>query len=450
MSQRDLSGWLPNLVGPLDWQANGGAFPARRAIINFKGGVTVADDPVNGRTDIEITGAAGRETITFANANVTLTATQAKASIIKLAGSNVATRDLIFPVPTEGQSREYHIEMGTTGAGVRLTTGTGSTWTIPPASGGAVHVAIVTPSGVTVSGPAGSGAGEVQYRASTGYVQGLALGTAGQVLKVNAGGTSIEWGAGGGGSTPTGTGVRKVVAGVENAAASLVVNADVDAAAAIAGTKVAPDFGAQLVATTGDVSLGTGTKPAAGTIRFGDTAGNTDRIKWRYSGTDYAMLTSNGSSGEFYFGHTSLTCGVYGSSMTVYAGIGSTFVYGAGVLSRQIDGVTDQGAIPQVGLNSPFGSDGRATQATADANQTLAAAIYSRHIIRFTGTNTAQRTMTFPHPASEDASYTKTIINDTVTNGILVSTGTGATHAMAVNSRALLNFSPAGVQLVAS
>ncbi len=94
----------------------------------------------------------------------------------------------------------------------------------------------------------------------------------------------------GGGTTPTGTGVRKVVAGVEDAAASTVVNADVsasaaivlskivnptgtglvkatsgvfdsatstlvnadvNAAAAIAGTKVAPDFGSQNIITTG-------------------------------------------------------------------------------------------------------------------------------------------------------------------------------------------------------
>jgi hypothetical protein len=46
---------------------------------------------------------------------------------------------------------------------------------------------------------------------------------------------------GGAGSTPTGTGVRKVVGGVENAAASLVLNADVDASAAIALSKLASD-----------------------------------------------------------------------------------------------------------------------------------------------------------------------------------------------------------------
>lgn len=43
-----------------------------------------------------------------------------------------------------------------------------------------------------------------------------------------------------GGTTPTGTGLTHVVAGVQAAAASLVVNADVDPAAALAVSKLAP------------------------------------------------------------------------------------------------------------------------------------------------------------------------------------------------------------------
>lgn len=44
--------------------------------------------------------------------------------------------------------------------------------------------------------------------------------------------------AGGGGSTPTGTGIPHVVSGVQQAAASLIVDADVNASAAIAGSKL--------------------------------------------------------------------------------------------------------------------------------------------------------------------------------------------------------------------
>src|SRR5689334_16643132 len=41
------------------------------------------------------------------------------------------------------------------------------------------------------------------------------------------------------GGTPTGTGIPHIVAGVQDAAASLIVNADVNAAAAIAYSKLA-------------------------------------------------------------------------------------------------------------------------------------------------------------------------------------------------------------------
>lgn len=54
----DVSGWLPNMIGPLDLQAEGATFVTRRATLNFTGGnVTVTDDAVNERTDIDFVGA---------------------------------------------------------------------------------------------------------------------------------------------------------------------------------------------------------------------------------------------------------------------------------------------------------------------------------------------------------------------------------------------------------
>jgi hypothetical protein len=53
------------------------------------------------------------------------------------------------------------------------------------------------------------------------------------------------------GSTPTGTGLRKVVSGTEAAAAALLVDADVNASAAIAGTKISPVFTALLAGARG-------------------------------------------------------------------------------------------------------------------------------------------------------------------------------------------------------
>ena len=44
--------------------------------------------------------------------------------------------------------------------------------------------------------------------------------------------------------------------GVTAIASGVIVNADIDAAAAIAGSKISPDFGAQTIATTGSIELG--------------------------------------------------------------------------------------------------------------------------------------------------------------------------------------------------
>jgi hypothetical protein len=78
-------------------------------------------------------------------------------------------------------------------------------------------------------------------------------------------------GGGGGGFSVTGTGLVKATSGTINGAASLLVDADVDAAAAIAGTKIDPDFGSQDVQTTGSVAAPIfktdGTLPTTGTFR---------------------------------------------------------------------------------------------------------------------------------------------------------------------------------------
>jgi hypothetical protein len=69
------------------------------------------------------------------------------------------------------------------------------------------------------------------------------------------------------GSTPTGTGFRHVTAGVEDAAAKLVENADVDAAAAIVESKLALNFATHSPAndpTAGEKAALAGTSGAPG------------------------------------------------------------------------------------------------------------------------------------------------------------------------------------------
>src|SRR5665213_3361620 len=60
MSQRDVTGWLPNLLGPTDFQVGGAPQSVpKRSIVNLLGGVTVTDNPSNDSTDITFTAAGG-------------------------------------------------------------------------------------------------------------------------------------------------------------------------------------------------------------------------------------------------------------------------------------------------------------------------------------------------------------------------------------------------------
>lgn len=98
MTQRDLSAWLPTLLGPVDLQANGEPWPSRRKIWNFTGGVTVTDhpndeDPLLSYTEIAIDGGVGStEGPTLANAdtgtinNVVSTASGTPAAAIRFSG----------------------------------------------------------------------------------------------------------------------------------------------------------------------------------------------------------------------------------------------------------------------------------------------------------------------------------------------------------------------------
>lgn len=73
-------------------------------------------------------------------------------------------------------------------------------------------------------------------------------------------------------TVPTGTGLRKVVSGAEAGAAALLVNADVDAAAAIAGSKIAPDFSTATVRAK-EIRLGVTSVSATGNIDALDPSG---------------------------------------------------------------------------------------------------------------------------------------------------------------------------------
>ena len=106
--------------------------------------------------------------------------------------------------------------------------------------------------------------------------------------------------AGGGVTTPTGTGIPHVVAGVQDAATSLIVNADVAAAAAIAVSKLAAGTNTYVLTTTGGVPVWAA--PAAsssaptGTGYYHVTAGVMDAASVSLTWTGDTTGTGTGSS----------------------------------------------------------------------------------------------------------------------------------------------------------
>ena len=67
-----------------------------------------------------------------------------------------------------------------------------------------------------------------------------------------------------------------------------IVNADVNASAAIAGTKISPDFGSQNITTTGDITVSGGDVIIQGTeakLHLTDTNNDDDYLVFNNNGT---------------------------------------------------------------------------------------------------------------------------------------------------------------------
>lgn len=263
------------------------------------------------------------------------------------------------------------------------------------------------------------------------------IGSAGQVLKVNAGATALEYGAGGS-STPTGTGFRHVTAGVEDAAAALVVNADVDAAAAIAGSKISPDFGAQNVTTTGAALLGATPRGSTGAIRVPNNV-NALVARNAADSADVVLVSLD----NFNY----LRLGASIASGATAAGV--VFVIG-GVTYLTMDASALQASFPIVGNGAPYGCHGSIDVDMNNANHTLTAAQYKFPFIIVTSTAnfTANRTLTVPLPGSNGVGFPMFIAN---TQGgafsvVVTNTGGGPTNVtIAQNRGAWVLSRPAGI-----
>lgn len=176
--------------------------------------------------------------------NVSLTTGVTGTLPIANGGTAAATKtdafDSLSPTTTKGDlianngSDNIRVPVGTDGQVLTAASGqaSGLQWTSP----------LTNPMDST---------GDLIKGGASGAATKLDLGTANQVLVVNSGATDIQW--------------------------SLLTNSHIDAAAAIAGTKISPNFGSQAVSTTGTLAAGAPTFTATTGILTDLTAlGTTD------------------------------------------------------------------------------------------------------------------------------------------------------------------------------
>jgi hypothetical protein len=119
--------------------------------------------------------------------------------------------------------------------------------------------------------------------------------------------------------------------GVTAIGSGVIVNADVNASAAIAGTKISPDFGSQTIATTGIVSHALGTAGAPTVTFTGDT--NTGIYS---PGTDQVAISTNGTGRLFVDANGNVTV----DSTTFYVDAVNNRV-GIGTVTPSSNGVLD-------------------------------------------------------------------------------------------------------------
>ncbi len=166
----------------------------------------------------------------------------------------------------------------------------------------------------------------------------LAFGTANQVLKTNVGGTANEFGLladaniaagalidiaklGPGAGDPDE--VVVIESGGATVASSKVLNVHVDASAAIAGTKIDPDFGAQTIETTGDLTFGAAaTAPTISQTAVVDALGET-----------MSLLGQSNNSATLKAGDLVIAAGTNAG-----AGADGVLTMGSGTTQIEIDG----------------------------------------------------------------------------------------------------------------
>ena len=194
---------------------------------------------------------------------------------------------------------------------------------------------------------------------------------------------------------PTGTGLEKIVLGVRQAAASLLVDADVNAAAAIAGTKVAPNFGAQNVQTTGRVLVGA-TPSTVALAGIHATSGDILHTRNFPNTANFGILRTNvGDSIEL-----GSTVAAQGDVLIKTPAGGSLSVEDASIWRFVVRSNGIKCAVPVGGYSSanlPFRFQTATIDCTAGGTITLTSTQYENPILYLTGTPAADFILVLPN-----------------------------------------------------
>jgi hypothetical protein len=329
---------------------------------------TWGDTVNNAITSLLDTAVAGTTTLST-DADVTLTTTtgasnQARQAILLCSGARTALRTITAPA----QSKIYVVINSTTGGyGVKLV-GAGPTTGVTVAAGktavlvwnGSDFVEVAPATATTATNLAGGATGSVPYQSAASTTTFLSLGTAAQVLQVNAGATAPEWVS----STGTGNVVR-----------------------ATSPTLTTPTLGVASATTINKITL---TAPATGsTLTIADGKTLTASNTLTFTGTDSSSVA---------FG-TGGTVAYTSNNLSVFAATTSAQL--AGVISDEtgsgalVFGTSPTLATPTITTSAtvPLLIGGTGTTSTLTLRSTSGVGTTGADIIFQTGNNGATEAM---------------------------------------------------------
>ncbi len=397
---------------------------------------------------------------TIANTGTyTLGASEYSNVCLEFSGGAIGTYTL--PAPAAQKNAYLKFVRDTGGYARTLTIGSGTTYALP--ANGAAWVK-VTPTGVfAVSGsgsaaPTGTGFRKIVSGVEQAAAEPVDLADATErtgTLPVGNGGTGL--------TAPPGTAAALLVNSGGSAygassnwrAASNQLYCDTNSKLAMPGSSIEVYNdginGAWLTvgfpassATTGDMRVQSGFVLVG---RNQANNANANLIQWATANDLYVGAQSVIVNTRLWGTTTvGMACGANSDYVVTTAGAGTQFASG-GATVLVVDGTSIQAGKPRHGLSTPYASEGQATiNVTVNATRVLVAAEYSRAIWKFTsGGFSSTIQITVPAPANADASYTKDVRNMTGFDHFTFSTGAGNTMTIPAGRAGRIHVTPDGV-----